>query len=64
MKVRELLRFLRKNVWYEVRSRGGHRMLKHPEKPGVVIIAVHGSNEVPTGTLKEILKQAGLEEKK
>jgi predicted RNA binding protein YcfA (HicA-like mRNA interferase family) len=64
MKVGELLRLLRQNGWYEVRSRGGHRILKHPEKPGLVIVAVQGSGEVPSGTLKAILKQAGLEEKK
>jgi predicted RNA binding protein YcfA (HicA-like mRNA interferase family) len=46
------------------RSRGGQRILKHREKAGVVIVAVHGSGEVPSGTLKAILKQAGLEEKK
>jgi len=64
MKVRELLRLLRQNGWYEVRSRGGHRTLKHPEKAGLVIVAIHGSGDVPTGTLKAIMKQAGLEVKK
>ena len=63
MKVRELLRLLRQNGWYEVRSRGGHRTLKHPEKAGLVIVAIHGSDD-PTGTLKAIMKQAGLEAKK
>jgi predicted RNA binding protein YcfA (HicA-like mRNA interferase family) len=48
----------------EVRSSGGHRILRHPVKPGLVIVAVHGSEEVPSGTLKTILKQAGFEEKK
>jgi predicted RNA binding protein YcfA (HicA-like mRNA interferase family) len=37
MKVRELLRLLRQNGRYEVRSRGGHRRLKHPEKAGLVL---------------------------
>jgi predicted RNA binding protein YcfA (HicA-like mRNA interferase family) len=63
MKVRELQRLLRENGWYEVRS-SGHRILRHPVEPGLVIVAVHGSGEVPSGTLKAILKQAGLEEKK
>jgi predicted RNA binding protein YcfA (HicA-like mRNA interferase family) len=64
MKVRELLRLLAQDGWYEVRSRGSHRIFKHPVKPGLVVVAVHGSAEVPSGTLKAILKQAGLEEKK
>jgi predicted RNA binding protein YcfA (HicA-like mRNA interferase family) len=64
MKVRELLRLLAQDGWYEVRSRGSHRIFKHPVKPGLVVVAVHGSLEVPSGTLKAILKQAGLEEKK
>ncbi len=42
MKVTELLRLLRQDGWCEVRSRGGHRMLKHPVKPGLVTVAVHG----------------------
>jgi predicted RNA binding protein YcfA (HicA-like mRNA interferase family) len=64
MKVRELLRLLRQRGWNEVRSSGGHRILRHPEKPGLLIVAVQESREVPTGTLKAILKQAGLEERK
>jgi len=63
MKVQELLGCYVKMAG-EVRSRGGHRTLKHPEKAGLVIVAIHGSGDVPTGTLKAIMKQAGLEVKK
>ena len=43
------------------RQQGSHRMYKHSEKPGIIIIAGHKlSDEVPKGTLNAILKQAGL----
>jgi predicted RNA binding protein YcfA (HicA-like mRNA interferase family) len=40
---------------------GSHRIYKHPTKSGTVVIAYHGAKDVPEGTLKSILKQAGLE---
>lgn len=47
--------------WAIVRQRGSHRVYKHTNKPGIVIIAGHKlSDEVPRGTLNAILKQAGL----
>lgn len=59
MKVRELLRVLRQNG-----CEAAAATLKHPEKAGLVIVAIHGSTDVPSGTLKAIMKQAGLEVKK
>ncbi|MFN0095722.1 MAG: type II toxin-antitoxin system HicA family toxin [Dehalococcoidia bacterium] len=35
--------------------------LRHPREPGKVTVAGHPSMELPTGTLKSILKQAGLD---
>ena len=35
--------------------------LQAPLKPGTVVIAYHGAKDMPEGTLKSILKQAGLE---
>lgn len=61
MKVREILRRLQDDGWSVVRIRGSHRQLKHSTKPGTVTIAGNPNVDIPLGTLKSILKQAGLE---
>ena len=40
--------------------KGSHRQFHHSAKPGTVTVAGKLSLEVPPGTLKNILKQAGL----
>jgi len=63
MKVRDILKRLAEDGWIEVPGgKGSHRKFKHPTKPGHVTVAFHSSNaDVPIGTLKSILKTAGLE---
>jgi len=39
---------------------GSHRQLVHLSKPGKVTVNGHPSEEVAPGTLKSIVKQAGL----
>jgi predicted RNA binding protein YcfA (HicA-like mRNA interferase family) len=60
MKVREVLRLLRADGWFQVPSRGGHRQFKHATKPGRVTVSGKPNDELPPGTLNSILKQAGL----
>jgi predicted RNA binding protein YcfA (HicA-like mRNA interferase family) len=62
MKVRELLKRLRKDGWEIDRTRGDHRQLVHPTKPGTVTVSGHLSDDVHPKTLKTVLRQAGLEE--
>jgi len=62
MKVRELLKLLAQDGWVIERSRGGHRQLWHPSKPGTVTVSGHPSDTVHPKTLKSVLRQAGLEE--
>lgn len=62
MKVREILKILEQDGWYQARMRGSHRVLKHPDKSGIVVVPVSLSDEVATGTLKSIWKQAQLED--
>ena len=61
MKVREILRELQDDGWHIARTRGSHRQLRHPVKSGLVTIAGAPNVDIPIGTLKNILKQAGLE---
>jgi predicted RNA binding protein YcfA (HicA-like mRNA interferase family) len=60
MKVRDLLRTLAKDSWTLKNQEGSHRQFIHPAKPGKITVSGHPSDEVPVGTLKAILKQAGL----
>jgi predicted RNA binding protein YcfA (HicA-like mRNA interferase family) len=60
MKVSAVLKLLRKDGWYRIPSRGGHRQYKHPTKPGRVTVSGKPSDELPPGTLNSILKQARL----
>jgi predicted RNA binding protein YcfA (HicA-like mRNA interferase family) len=62
MKVREVLKLLRKDGWYQVPGRGGHRQFKHPTKLGRVTVSGKPSDDLAPGTLNSILKQAGLKE--
>jgi predicted RNA binding protein YcfA (HicA-like mRNA interferase family) len=60
MKVRAVLRILKEDGWVTERTRGSHRQLKHPDKPGTVTVSGKLGIDVPPGTLNSILKQAGL----
>jgi len=60
MKVREAIRLIEDDGWSLVTTRGSHRQYKHPTKPGRVTIAGKPSDDLASGTLNSILKQAGL----
>jgi len=61
VKVRELIRLLRKDGWRQIRQRGSHRQFRHPTKPGTVTVSGKLSLDIPPGTLRSALKQAGLQ---
>ena len=60
MKFRQIVKIIQENGWYYERTKGSHKQYKHPTKPGVVTIAGKPGEEVPKGTLNNILKQADL----
>ena len=61
MKVREVVRLLMDDGWVQVAQKGSHRQFKHSLKPGKVPVPGKMSDDLPLGTLKSILRQAGLE---
>lgn len=63
MKVRDVVKRLEEDGWYQARTRGSHRVFKHPEKSGIVVVPGSYSDEVAIGTLKSIWKQAQLGDK-
>ncbi|HEO71195.1 MAG TPA: addiction module toxin, HicA family [Candidatus Hydrogenedentes bacterium] len=60
MKVRKVLRLLHEDGWRVVQTRGSHRVLSHPSKPGIVVVPGKAGDDIPPGTLKAIFKQAQL----
>ncbi|HEV8610268.1 MAG TPA: type II toxin-antitoxin system HicA family toxin [Thermoanaerobaculia bacterium] len=60
MKTREVVRLIEADGWYLVRTRGSHRQFRHPDKPGRVTVPGHPNHHLAPGTLRSILKQAGL----
>jgi predicted RNA binding protein YcfA (HicA-like mRNA interferase family) len=60
MKIRELIRTLESDGWVLVRTRGSHRQFHHPTKAGTVTVSGHSGVDIPIGTLRSALKQAGL----
>ena len=62
VKVREVIAMIEADGWRLVRTRGSHRHVRHSAKPGTVTIARKLSRDMPRGTLKSVLKQAGLQE--
>lgn len=61
MKVREVIKLIEADGWCLIRTRGSHRQFKHPTKSGVVTVAGKPSQDIPSGTLNSILRQAGIQ---
>jgi predicted RNA binding protein YcfA (HicA-like mRNA interferase family) len=60
MKIRDVIKMIEEDGWYLARTRGSHQQYKHPTKSGLVTIAGKPSDDLATGTLNSIYKQAGL----
>lgn len=61
MTVREIVKLLKDDGWYEVSQRGSHIQYEHQNKKGKVTVPCH-NGDIPKGTLNSILKQAGLKQ--
>ncbi len=59
MKSADLIKQLKVDGWYLVHVMGSHHQFKHPAKPGKVTVP-HPKKDLPPGTVRSILKQAGL----
>ena len=62
MKVKEILKLIEQDGWFQAAQRENHRQFKHNTKSGRVTIAGKASDDLARGTLNSILKQAGLKE--
>ena len=57
----EIIKRLKANGWKKVHQKGSHVQFKHALKPGKVTVP-HPKRDLPLGTAKAILKQAGLQQ--
>ena len=60
MRAREVIRLLEAAGWAEVRAKGSHRQFRHPSKPGLVTVAVHGSRDLMVRDIVSIERQSGV----
>lgn len=60
MKVRDVIRIIESDGWYQVRMKGSHRQFKHDAKIGLVTVPGKPNDDLAPGTLSSIQKQAGL----
>jgi predicted RNA binding protein YcfA (HicA-like mRNA interferase family) len=60
---RDLIKLLEKDGWVKIGVTGSHHHFKHPAKSGKVTIP-HPRKDIPIGTVRALLKQAGLLTKK
>ena len=59
-KVRQIISLIEADGWYLLRTKGSHRQFRHSTKTGTVTVPGKGSDDLPPGTAKSILTQAGL----
>jgi predicted RNA binding protein YcfA (HicA-like mRNA interferase family) len=61
VKVRDLIHLLESAGWRLKATKGSHHQFLHPKKGMVVTVPGQPGKDVPLGTLKAILRSAGLE---
>lgn len=56
---KEVTRLLKKKGWYRIGVRGSHVYYKHDNLDGKITV-VNNRKDIPIGTYRSIMKQAGL----
>ena len=60
VKVGEMIKIIEADGWCLARVKGSHRQFHHPVKPGTVTVSGKLSTDLPIGTERSILRQAGI----
>jgi predicted RNA binding protein YcfA (HicA-like mRNA interferase family) len=61
LKARDVMRALERAGFVCVRSKGSHRIFEHPsDRTRRTIVADHRGKDIPRGTLRDIIEQAGF----
>ena len=53
-----IIKRLRRDGWTHRKTKSGHQVFEHPTKGGHVVVQ-HPRKDIPTGTLRNIYRQAG-----
>jgi predicted RNA binding protein YcfA (HicA-like mRNA interferase family) len=61
-KVRDVIRRLEDDGWELIRTRGNHRIDRHPHRELLVTLPGKPIEDIPPGTWNNIQKQAGWKE--
>jgi len=56
----EIIKRMKRDGWYLHNIRGSHHQFKHDNKTGKITVP-HPKSDLPIGTAKSILKQAGID---
>ncbi|MGH3696165.1 MAG: type II toxin-antitoxin system HicA family toxin [Pseudonocardiaceae bacterium] len=56
-----MIKLIEADGWRLLRVRGSHRQYVHPARPGVVTVPGKLAKDLPVGTERSILKQAGID---
>jgi len=56
----EVVRALKRAGFVPRRQESSHVILRHPDSRTTIPVPVHGGRDVPTGTLRDIIRDAGL----
>lgn len=59
---KQLAKIVQQRGWYLSRVQGSHHIFKHQDKPGILVIPVHGGETLKTGLLRSLMKSAELKE--
>jgi predicted RNA binding protein YcfA (HicA-like mRNA interferase family) len=57
---KSLCRVLERNGWELQRIKGSHHIYSKPGEPSILSVPVHGNRDLKVGTLRALLKAAGL----
>ena len=59
MKSSDLIKLLEQEGWVHSRTNGSHHNFKHPDRSNLITVP-HPEKDLPKGTSRKILKQAGI----
>ena len=59
---KRMCRILEKHGWLLVRIRGSHHAYQRPDRPGIIVVPVHGNADLKASTQHAIMRDAGLTE--
>ena len=57
---KELAKVVERHGWSLLRINGSHHILKKPGHANTLSVPVHGNRPVATGTLRSLIRDAGL----